>query len=987
MKHLGLMLMAYIFLVPTYVFSQGLLRGTVRDSLDNTLLIGANVYFAGTGIGAATDRDGLFRIPRIPAGTYTVRVSYLGYETKEFELKVGADEITMNIALLAAVVESEEVVVTAQVRGQIAAINQQIASNTIVNVISEEKIKELPDANAAEAIGRLTGVSILRAGGEANKVVLRGLESKFVNITVDGVKIPATEATDRGVDLSMLSQSSLAGVELFKALTPDKDGDAIAGTISLVTKKAPRTRQLRLDLKGDYNRLMNSYNQYVTSGYYGERFLEGFLGVQVSGNLEKRIRSNERTNVDYGDQDRTPIDAYFINNFLLEFTDEIRRREGGSVLLDLETPDHGWIKLNSVYGRTKRDYLWSIRDYPGSGGGSQDGFPVFDYRDREQDIKTFNTSLRGNNNLFGFSLSWGLSFAQSASSFPYDYEMIFAENPGMAPVPKFKEHPEQMIDYAYNVFQNAGLRWAYFRTQNNYDKERTATLDIARPYLLGDLFTGELKVGGKFKLKDRSNVRKETYTPYYLGRWYTHERAPDGTIREKNFSGSYFEEWRKLGGSVISLYWFLFDKPTTRDVYGSYSLNPLIMRDKLRQWRELNRYGVDDTGNQEEIWDNPLIRYDDHYVKERVLASYVMNTFNVGQWLTLIAGARIENEFNDYASTYMPRRVGGFPVEANSTRDTTSSYHQSMLLPNVQMSIRPFRFMNLRLAAYKAIGRPDYNMRLNRYIAGRPSESGTQQLVYVGNVSLRNAQAWNFEINPAFFDDSFGLVSFSVFYKEIKDMYHTLHNFNATGDSVLQRFGITWASQQTGPYNLTLPYNSPRPTKVWGFEFEHQINFHFLPGLLKNIVLSYNASLVRSETVLYGSETIITPRPPLPPLSRVILVERKQKLEGMPEFFGNIVLGYDLGGFSGRVSVYHQRKHNYSFSATGHNDVVKNGFTRLDVALRQRVFEQVVLFWNINNLTNIEDGFAIENRVFGRTLFDRSERYGLTSDFGVALEF
>jgi outer membrane receptor protein involved in Fe transport len=300
--------------------------------------------------------------------------------------------------------------------------------------------------------------------------------------------------------------------------------------------------------------------------------------------------------------------------------------------------------------------------------------------------------------------------------------------------------------------------------------------------------------------------------------------------------------------------------------------------------------------------------------------------------------------------------------------------------------------MKLRLAAYKALARPDFNMRLDRYIAGRPAEVGTQFQVYVGNPRLKTAQAWNFEINPTFFSNTIGLISLSAYYKEIKDMYHMLDNFNTVGDSLLQRFGIQWASQmKTTPYDLTLPYNSPKPAKVWGFEFEHQFNLRFLPGLFKNLVLSYNASIVRSETYIWGSKTdssFYDPPGPIPPTWKKfnVLVERKQKLEGMPEFFGNIALGYDIGKFSGRISVFHQGEHNVSYSANGLSDQVTNAFTRVDLALKQGITDYLFLFLNVSNLTNVEDGSSLYNRVYDRRLFNQSEKYGTTADFGVSLE-
>ncbi|MDZ7261780.1 MAG: carboxypeptidase-like regulatory domain-containing protein, partial [candidate division KSB1 bacterium] len=262
MKRVFLFILVFL-LISNLVFAQGSLRGVITDSLTREPLVGANVYLVGTALGSATNLEGRYRIDRIPEGTYTLRVSYIGYRTKDMEVTIQSNRtLLIDVALTGEVIKGAPIIVTAQAVGQAAAINQQITSNTIINVVSEEKIQELPDANAAEAVGRLPGVSILRSGGEANKVILRGLEDKFTNVTIDGAKIPPTDATSRGVDLSTLSQSSLVGIELYKALTPDKDGDALAGSINLVTKKAPETRKLKANLKGDYNNLMKSANQY-----------------------------------------------------------------------------------------------------------------------------------------------------------------------------------------------------------------------------------------------------------------------------------------------------------------------------------------------------------------------------------------------------------------------------------------------------------------------------------------------------------------------------------------------------------------------------------------------------------------------------------------------------------------------------------------------------------------------------------------------------
>lgn len=997
---------AFLVVFPLFhsgLLAQGVVRGTVLDSTANEPLVGTNVYVKGTALGAATDREGKYRISGVAFGRHTLRISYIGYLTKEFTIDVAGEETVVNAELVPDVLEGEEILVTAQMRGQVAAINQQITSNTIINVISEEKIKELPDANAAEAIGRLPGVSILRSGGEANKVILRGLSDKFTTFTIDGIKIPPTDANERGLDLSTISQGSLSGIELYKALTPDKDGDAIGGSVNLVTQKAPSERLLRLDAKGNYNSLMEAYDQYDFSLRYGERFFDDLLGLQLMGNLERRNRSNERINIDYNQTLQAGQD-YEISDFIVEFTDEIRKRKGGGILLDVVTPDSGSLRFNNIYNSTDRSYLLSTRNYPFGPGRSV----TYTARDREQEIHTFNSSLQGNNFLGGLALRWGLSFAQSKSHFPYDFTIDFVEPSrlvgdsavsGMRQnMPSIRSSPEVFIPYALNNFEAAGLNNAYFRTERNLDKERTAFLDVARKYTLGSSFSGEVKVGGKIKSKDRTKVRGEEYAPYYLGYWRAFMMMPDGSRQRKDFTGTWFEPFylRFLQDNAARNPFaldFLDRNPALRELYDKYTLRPIVNRNALRLWYELNRNGVDSLGRGFEYFDNPAIETDSYDIVERVSAGYIMNTLNFGRDVTLIAGVRMEDEKNDYASKFTPSGLGGFPIPSGAVRETTATYSEVHWLPNFHLTVRPAEFMNVRLAAYRALARPDFNLRLERFVSQGGGGTVTLRL---GNSRLKTAKAWNYEANAMVFGNTFGLISVSAFYKQIDDMFHVLDSAFTVGNAILDTLGIPWRTPHTGSYGLTVPYNSNKPTKIWGFEFEHQMNFKFLPGFLQNFVLSYNASIVRSESYLISTDTftvfirIPTGFPPpfdstTVPVTNNKIVEKKQKLEGQPEFYANVSLGYDIGGLSLRVSMFHQSEYNHSFSASGVSDQVINGFTRWDLAVKYQLLDNVALLLNVNNLTNVDDSNSIHNRLTGWKLLNTSERFGLTADLGVRL--
>ena len=217
MKHLKISTYLFIFLISVSAkYGQNsTIQGIVSDSLSGNNLIGANVFLQGTSLGAATDDEGAFIIKNITPGVYNVKVTYIGYNSIEVELDLSEPKTyDKNFYLNYTTIEGRAVQVTAQARGQMDAINKQLKAKSIKNIVSSDRIQELPDANAAETVARIPGVSIRREGGEGNKVVIRGLSPKYNKITVDGTNIPSTDMDDRSTDLSMISQYMLDGIEV-----------------------------------------------------------------------------------------------------------------------------------------------------------------------------------------------------------------------------------------------------------------------------------------------------------------------------------------------------------------------------------------------------------------------------------------------------------------------------------------------------------------------------------------------------------------------------------------------------------------------------------------------------------------------------------------------------------------------------------------------------------------------------------------------------
>jgi hypothetical protein len=277
------------------------LTGSVVDSLTKDILIGANVYVVGTSLGSATNNDGSFTIKNINPGSYKLKVSYIGYESKEITLDLPESVVYDRglINLNYTTIDGEGVEVTAQARGQMDAINKQLKAKSIKNIVSSDRIQELPDANAAETVARVPGVSIRREGGEGNKVVIRGLSPKYNKITVNGTNLSSTDPDDRSTDLSMISQYMLDGIEVTKAGTPDQEADVLGGTVNFKLRKAKPGLHGNTVTQGMYNGLRKAGGDYKFVLDLSNRYFNNRLGILAQIDLEKRDRSSQNLGAEY----------------------------------------------------------------------------------------------------------------------------------------------------------------------------------------------------------------------------------------------------------------------------------------------------------------------------------------------------------------------------------------------------------------------------------------------------------------------------------------------------------------------------------------------------------------------------------------------------------------------------------------------------------------------------------------------------------------
>ena len=372
---------------------RGGVKGTLKDALSGEPLMYANVALLGTTSGTVTDDEGNYQLLNIIPGTYTLMFSYISYKDIEQEIVIVDGEVKeVNASLQVESIMGEEAVVTAMMRGQTAAISQQVNSNTIVNVVSKEKIMELPDQNAAETVGRLSGVSLVRDGGEGTKVTLRGMAPRFNSITIDGQKIPSTSEQDRSVDLSMFSTDALSGIEFYKALLPDMDGDAIGGQINFTSRTASGGFHGNVRMQTGYNHLSKSFGQYKGSASFENRFFDDKLGVIVGGGMQRAERSSEGFTGDFVTEAGTDADGntvFNVSKFNLTDNNEVRYRYNANATIDYRL-NNGSIVFSTNYGQTNREEIRTRRRYRVDAS-----YQEHDLRERHSENMVISNRLNG----------------------------------------------------------------------------------------------------------------------------------------------------------------------------------------------------------------------------------------------------------------------------------------------------------------------------------------------------------------------------------------------------------------------------------------------------------------------------------------------------------------------------------------------------------------------------------------------------------------
>jgi outer membrane receptor protein involved in Fe transport len=704
-------------------FAQGSIKGRVYDKQTGEPLSGATVHLEDTKFFTMVNLDGSYSFKNVHSGHYKIEVSQVGYKKmKDIETTV-EDNKTVKVADIVIEEDKQEltsVIVTEKAGGRSDKSVRTMEKNaaTVQNILSEHTIQLLPDITVGSALQRISGVSVQRSNsGEGRYAIIRGMDQRYNNTLVNGVKIPSPDSKYRYVPMDMFPSEMLDRLEVIKSLTPSMEADAVGGTLNLVMKSAPQKFVFNANVAGGFSTLFSSSRPFTafdhgavnsqtpaeihggnysatqndfskgnlnytsknmplntTAGFtIGGRTAHQKLGIILSGSMQNMYRGSNSmlllpnaqpqvvTNPDGSElYNQSVISDLYQRKYSTQTT-----RFGLHNKIDYVFNDRNKISLYNMYVHMNEFQTRETYDSVYLNHLSDNLM-----RSRLQKQSIYNSTLQGDHVLSNvFRINWIGSYAIAKSAVP------------------------DLAEYDYQSNRDNG-QYTYITQTMSRDWQRNTDKDLAG----------------------------------YLNMFYTPTIA--GKSVEFDFGGMYRHKSRD-------------------NYYNPYSLKPAAVNGSSRQiWTSYNNATYDFLpGSSMDNSTNP----NTYISKEDVSAGYAQFKFNLSKNLSVLGGARIEHteqNFNTLVAETSPAKYG------------TVKYTD--LLPSLHLKYAVDAKSNIRLSYFRSIIRPDFYEII-------PTEIDGETFNIKGNDSLKHSIADNLDLRYEFYPGGADQFLVGAFYKNIQN--------------------------------------------------------------------------------------------------------------------------------------------------------------------------------------------------------------------------
>lgn len=794
------------FLLQNLVAQSGRIAGKIIDYETGEPLIGCNVIIEGTSIGAAADIDGNYVIQSVPVGRYNLIFSSIGYsKTKIENVEIINDKVSViNVSLRIESIKTDEVIVQAKAENfyEAALLNKRKSSNSISDGISAEQIKKAPDATSADALKRVTGISIL----DNKYIFVRGTSDRYSGALLNNTSLASTENEKRSFAFDLLPSNLIDNTIIDKSFTSDKPGNYSGGIVNINTIDFPSKLTLKVTIGSSFG-ANTSFNNFQS--YNGGKL--DFLGIDDG---TRALPSKFPSNLNKGNYSREEINNYaklvnnewktfsrkapLNNNFMISFGDGVT----------LIGENFGFIAgLSYKSGFEDRNVIRNEYE--------SDGQKRFSFSGNQS---TFSTLWGGL-----FNLSYKISNNHKFS---------------------FKNTYSHSSDDEVSVLKGAQY------TDAGTEQKQSAIRFISREIYSGQLFGEHFFEGfGKLKLDwNISNSLSKKDEPDYRRLTY----ARDIGSNDDYYAVLGFQPNLKNGGRFFSN----MDENTksfaanlSLPVYeAKIKFGTLIERTNRDFHSRLISVIINAPGNG--FTDFSLLRLpEDEIFKSE---NFRKNGFSIAEYANGTNNYNaLQNIYAAYIMTEIPfnllnsdfRLVGGLRYEESeqliNSRDLSDQkdikirLNKGNFLPSLNLVYKLNDITNVKFSYSQTINRPEL-----RELAPFAYFDFSTQTSLRGNEKLKQANVNNFDLRAELFPNIGEILSAGIFYKEIND---AIEKVVVTGSSL--------GSERT--------FANSDFAKVYGLELEARLSLSYLLTSLSNFSLGANASWISSKVNVKSTETTV----------------------------------------------------------------------------------------------------------------------------------
>lgn len=691
----------------------------------------------------------------------------------------------------------EEIVVTGSRASLSSALSKQRNSDKVLSVADSDALGNFPDTTAAEAMRRLSGISVENDQGEGRYVVVRGFGPELNSIYLNGSSVVAPEE-GRAVLLDGLPTDLLDSIEVSKSLTPDQDADSIGGRVDFKTLSSLDLDEsmLRLKLDGAYNDLSESTSPKASLTWANKMTENSGFVLGLTYANKNVISQNNETG--YGwEQDASG--NYFMNDdFERRYYDLDRERLGLTLNFDYAPTESTTLYARTLLNRYTDDEVRYKGEFKTRNEITVDGtsatYGQFDNDQETRDrieVRKINAYSIGGETAFDSgwlaSYEFAYSFAEEDDSDNVDVAFrnkYRSDTEAVGVVSWADRHkPVASIIGGFGPLSDYELDEIEFEKSLVQDDEVSVHADFEK-----ELSLMSMPSIVKFGFKYREREKNADFNIYLA--------APELTLADVTTTNP--------------------DHKFSND-FGSF-----IGRDASR--------GLEQYFATAELDEDGSFA-GDFVTNEDILSIYGMATMDYSDSLRIVAGVRVEQTDVDSSAL---QNVNGAWTPISKSKDYT------FVSPSVNMRFTPTEKLVYRAAYSRSLARPSFSEFAPNAVI---NSSGTERSIQYGNFDLDHYESDNLDFSVEYYADLFSYVSLGVFYKDIDNAIYKVASNNREIDGVFYNDGIE-------------TYENLGASSITGYEFNAQRQLNFLSGALSNLYAGFNYTYNDAESTLPAGQKI-----------------------------------------------------------------------------------------------------------------------------------